>query len=132
MLRRLTLITWILCCTVTLPARAQEDSPELRACMAQSNGYVSKMLDCDEIEVGKWDKRLNVAYETLLHASKGRVRMQLQREQRAWLHYHLKETHRLATVRGIGWAADETASGFKLHDLSLRTLALEKRVNALR
>jgi len=66
------------------PASAQQ-SAEFDACMAQADGVSSKMLDCGKAEIGKWDARLNAAYQTLLHRSADKMRAQLQQEQRTWL-----------------------------------------------
>lgn len=87
------------------------------------------MLECHKAEVGRWDPRLNAAYQTLLHRYKDKERAQLQQEQRAWLKHHLSETHRLAAQPDIGDAAFEMSESFELDDLIKRTLALEKLVN---
>jgi len=110
-----------------LPASAQQ-SPEFNACMAQAGGISSKMLDCGKAEIDKWDVRLNAAYQTLLHTSKGKDRAQLQREQRIWLKHHLTETNRLAADPNNGSVAFLDSQAFELQDLSDRTLALEKHV----
>jgi uncharacterized protein YecT (DUF1311 family) len=90
------------------------------------------MLDCGKVEIGKWDALLNAAYATLLHNSKGEDRAHLQSEQRAWLKHHLSETHRLAVNPNNGSAAFIDSQAFELHDLSERTLTLEKRVRMAR
>ena len=114
----------------TCPASAQQ-SAEFDACMAQADGVSSNMLDCGKAEIGKWDPRLNSAYQTLLHRSKGKERAQLQQEQRTWLKHHLNETHRLAVDPNNGSVAFLDSQSFELDDLVKRTLALEKRVATL-
>jgi uncharacterized protein YecT (DUF1311 family) len=110
-----------------LPANAQL-SPDFQSCITQSEGGTDKMLDCGKVEIDKWDARLNSAYATLLHNSKGEDRVHLQGEQRTWLKHHLSETHRLAVNPNNGSAAFIDSQDFELHDLSERTLTLEKRV----
>ena len=86
------------------PAMAQSDA-EMKVCVDQSGGYTWKMLDCGKTEIDKFDARLNAAYNTLMQREHGAERARLQREQRAWLKHHLRETHRLAAVRDNGEAA---------------------------
>ncbi|MBZ9738125.1 lysozyme inhibitor LprI family protein [Mesorhizobium sp. CO1-1-4] len=85
------------------------------------------MLDCREIEIDKFDVRLNAAYNTLMQREHGAERT-LQREQRAWLKHHLREAHRLAADPNNGSAAFLDSQGSELDDLSARTAELEKRV----
>jgi len=115
-------------CIAALPASAQE-SAEFIACLNEASGVPWKMLACHKAEIGRWDPRLNAAYQTLLHKFKGKERAQLQQEQRAWLKHHLSETHRLAAQPDIGDAAFEMSEAFELDDLIKRTLTLEKLVN---
>ncbi|MGN6146439.1 MAG: lysozyme inhibitor LprI family protein [Mesorhizobium sp.] len=96
--------------------------------MAQAQGVSSKMLDCGHAEIGKWDRRLNIAYQTLLKRQKGAARSKLQREQRGWLKHYLSETERLAADPNNGSVAFLDSQAFELDDLSSRTLELEKRV----
>ncbi|WP_315727510.1 MULTISPECIES: lysozyme inhibitor LprI family protein [unclassified Bradyrhizobium] len=110
------------------PASAQQ-SVEFDACMAQAGGVSSKMLDCGKAEIGKWDARLNAAYQTLLHRSADKMRAQLQQEQRVWLKQHLSKIRRLATDPNNGSVAFLDSQSFELDDLVERTLQLEKRVN---
>ena len=110
------------------PASAQQ-SAEFDTCMKHADGVSDKMLDCGKAEIGKWDPRLNAAYQTLLHRLEGTDRAQLQQEQRAWLKHHLSETHRLAVNPNNGSAAFLDSQSFELDDLIKRTLLLEKRVN---
>jgi uncharacterized protein YecT (DUF1311 family) len=114
-----------------LPANAQL-SPDFQACITRSDGGTDKMLDCGKVEIGKWDTRLNAAYATLLHNSKGKERADLQSQQRAWLKHHLSETHRLAADPDNGSAAFIDSQTYELNDLSERTLTLEKRVRMAR
>ena len=86
------------------------------------------MLDCGHAEIGRWDRRLNSAYQTLLKRQKGAARSKLQREQRDWLKHHLSETQRLAAAPDNGSVAFLDSQAFELDDLSSRTLELEKRV----
>ena len=109
------------------PASAQSD-PEFDACMARAEGVSSKMLDCGKTEIGKWDRRLNSAYQTLLKREAGAARAKLQKEQRDWLKHHLGETERLAADPNNGSVAFLDSQAFELDDLSSRTLELEKRV----
>jgi uncharacterized protein YecT (DUF1311 family) len=109
-------------------ASAQQ-SAVFDACMAQTDGDSSKMLDCGKAEIGRWDARLNAAYQMLLHRSDDKMRAQLQQEQRTWLKQHLRETHRLATDPNNGSVAFLDSQSFELNDLVERTLQLEKRVN---
>ena len=109
------------------PAMAQSDA-EMKACIDRSGGATSEMLDCGKTEIDKFDARLNAAYNTLMHREQGPQRARLQREQRAWLKHHLRETHRLAADPNNGSAAFLTSQGFELDDLSARTAELEKRV----
>jgi uncharacterized protein YecT (DUF1311 family) len=111
----------------TLSAKAQ-GTPEFDVCMAQAAGVSSKMLDCGHVEIGRWDRRLNSAYQTLLKRQKGPAKAKLQREQRTWLRHHLRETGRLAADPDNGSVAFLDSQAFELDDLSRRTLELEKRV----
>ena len=131
MLWKFALVIGATCCAMPLPASAQL-SPDFQACITQSEGGTDKMLDCGKVEIGKWDALLNAAYATLLHNSKGEDRAHLQSEQRAWLKHHLSETHRLAVNPNNGSAAFVDSQAFELHDLSERTLTLEKRVRMAR
>ena len=117
----------ILAVTAAHPAMAQSDA-EMKACIDRSGGYTWKMLDCGKVEIDKFDARLNAAYNTLMGREHGTERARLQREQRAWLKHHLRETHRLAADPDNGEAAFFTSQGFELDDLSARTAELEKRV----
>ena len=117
----------ILAVTAAHPAMAQSDA-EMKACIDRSGGYTWKMLDCGKVEIDKFDARLNAAYNTLMRREHGTERARLQREQRAWLKHHLRETHRLAADPDNGEAAFFTSQGFELDDLSARTAELEKRV----
>jgi uncharacterized protein YecT (DUF1311 family) len=131
MLWRFALVISVTCCAVPLPASAQQSS-EFQACITESEGGTDRMLGCGKVEIDKWDARLNAAYSTLLHDSKGEDRAHLQSEQRAWLKHHLSETHRLAVNPINGSAAFIDSQAFELHDLSERTLTLEKRVRMAR
>lgn len=111
------------------PAKAQSDA-EFSACVDRTNGVSTEMLKCGKTQIDKWDARLNTAYQTLLHETKGVKRARLQKEQRAWLRHHLQETHRLASDPNTGSGAFMLSQGFELNDLTKRTLALEKRANA--
>lgn len=116
-------------CIAAFHASAQE-SAAFSTCLDQAAGASEKMLECHKAEVGRWDPRLNAAYQTLLHRYKDKQRVQLQQEQRAWLKHHLSETHRLAAQpEDIGDAAFLESESFELDDLIKRTLALEKLVN---
>jgi len=128
MFRRSSLVFGAALCIAAFHASAQE-SAEFSACLDQAAGASGKMLECHKAEVGRWDPRLNAAYQTLLHRYKDTERAQLQQEQRAWLRHHLSETHRLAAQPDIGDAAFELSESFELDDLIKRTLALEKLVN---
>ncbi|MDH2381448.1 lysozyme inhibitor LprI family protein [Bradyrhizobium sp. CER78] len=115
----------------TLPVRAQQ-SAEYDACMDKAEGVSTKMLDCGKTEIGKWDTRLNTAYQALLASSKGEAHAQLLTEQRAWLKRHLSETHRLAADPDNGSVAFLDSQAFELKDIADRTLLLEKRAHASR
>ncbi|WP_440269556.1 lysozyme inhibitor LprI family protein [Dyella sp.] len=116
-------------CIAAFHASAQE-SAEFSTCLDQAAGASEKMLECHKAEVGRWDLRLNAAYQMLLHRYKDKQRAQLQQEQRAWLKHHLSEAHRLAAQpEDIGDAAFLESESFELDDLIKRTLALEKLVN---
>ncbi|MBE1707539.1 MULTISPECIES: lysozyme inhibitor LprI family protein [Mesorhizobium] len=117
----------ILAMTTAHPAMAQSDA-EMKTCVDRSGGATSAMLDCGKTEIDKFDARLNTAYNTLMHREHGPERARLQREQRAWLKHHLRETHRLAADPDNGSAAFLTSQSFELDDLSARTAELEKRV----
>ena len=110
------------------PASAQQ-SAEFDACTAQADGVSAKMLDCGKVEIGKWDARLNAAYQRLLHGAADGKRAQLQQEQRAWLKHHLSETHRLASDPDNGSVAFLESQSYELDDLVQRTLQLENRLN---
>lgn len=109
------------------PAMAQSDA-EMKACIDRSAGVTEAMLDCGKLEIDRFDARLNTAYNTLMQREHGSGRTRLQREQRAWLKHHLRETHRLAADPNNGSAAFLDSQGFELEDLSARTVELEKRV----
>lgn len=115
----------------TLPVCAQQ-SAEFDACMDKAEGVSTKMLDCGKAEIGRWDTRLNTAYQALLANSKGEAHAQLLTEQRAWLKHHLSETHRLAADPDNGSVAFLDSQAFELKDIADRTLLLEKRVRAAR
>jgi len=115
-------------CVGAFPATAQQRA-EFDACTAQADGVSSKMLECGKAEIGRWDVRLNAAYQTLLQRSVDKTRAQLQQEQRTWLKHHLSETHRLAADPNNGSLAFLDSQSFELDDLVERTLQLEKRVN---
>lgn len=115
-------------CIAAFSAHAQE-SAQFSACLDQAAGAAGAMLDCHKAEIGRWDPRLNAAYQTLMHRYKDPQRAQLQQEQRAWLKHHLSETHRLAAQpEDIGDAAFLQSEYFELDDLIQRTLTLEKLV----
>lgn len=114
-----------------LPVCAQQ-SAEFDACMDKAEGVSTKMLDCGKAEIGKWDTRLNTAYQALLAGSKGDAHAQLLTEQRAWLKHHLSETHRLAADPDNGSVAFLDSQAFELKDIADRTLLLEKRAQAAR
>jgi uncharacterized protein YecT (DUF1311 family) len=113
---------------VSQSAFAQQSDSEMAACVDRANGATDEMLDCGKAEIGKWDARLNAAYQTLLHRESGAGRTRLQTEQKAWLRHHLKETHRLAADPDTGSGAFMLSQGFELDDITKRTLALEQRV----
>ena len=113
---------------VSQSAFAQQSDSEMAACVDRANGATDEMLDCGKAEIGKWDARLNAAYQTLLHRESGAGRTELQTEQKAWLRHHLKETHRLAADPDTGSGAFMLSQGFELDDITKRTLALEQRV----
>lgn len=126
--RKASLAFGAVLCIAAFPASAQENT-QFSACLDQAGGIPWKMSECHKAAIGRWDTRLNAAYQTLLHRFKDRERDQLQQEQRAWLEHHLSETHRLAAQPDIGDAAFELSESFELDDLIKRTLALEKLVN---
>jgi uncharacterized protein YecT (DUF1311 family) len=109
-------------------AAQSTDSPELDNCMSHADGVSSSMLACGKAEIGRWDKRLNAAYRTLLAKMPAAPKAQLQSEQRTWLAHHLAETRRLATDPDTGSGAFMLSQGFELDDLQKRTLELESRV----
>ncbi|WP_347336817.1 lysozyme inhibitor LprI family protein [Bradyrhizobium embrapense] len=115
----------------TLSAGAQQ-SAEFDACMDKAEGVSTKMLDCGKAEIGKWDMRLNTAYQAVLPTSKGEAHAQLLSEQRAWLKHHLSETHRLAADPNNGSVAFLDSQAFELKDIADRTLLLEKRAHGSR
>ncbi|WP_245350532.1 lysozyme inhibitor LprI family protein [Bradyrhizobium sp. UFLA03-84] len=115
----------------TSAVRAQQ-SAEFDACMAKAEGVSTKMLDCGKAEIGKWDTRLNTAYQAVLASSKGEAHAQLLGEQRAWLKHHLSETHRLAADPNNGSVAFLDSQAFELKDIADRTLVLEKRAQGSR
>lgn len=116
-------------CIAAFSANAQQ-SAEFDACMKRADGVSDSMLGCGKAEIGKWDPRLNAAYQTLLRRLKGADRAQLQQEQRTWLKHHLSETHRLAANPDNGSVAFLESQSFELDDLIERTQVLEKRVDA--
>ncbi|SFS13898.1 Uncharacterized conserved protein YecT, DUF1311 family [Dyella sp. OK004] len=126
--RKSALVFGAALCIAAFSASAQEGA-EFSACLDQASGVPWKMSECHKAEIGRWDPRLNAAYQTLLRRFKDKERAQLQQEQRAWLKHHLSETHRLAAQPDIGDAAFEVSESFELDDLIKRTLALEKLVN---
>ena len=109
-------------------AAQSTDSPELDNCMSHTDGISTKMLECGTAAIGRWDKRLNVAYRTLLTQVPAASKAQLQSEQRTWLAHHLSETRRLASDPDTGSGAFMLSQGFELDDLQKRTLELESRV----
>jgi uncharacterized protein YecT (DUF1311 family) len=108
-------------------ASAQSEA-EMKACVDRSGGVSTEMLKCGKIEIDRWDKRLNAAYQALMHRGSRAERAILQHEQRAWLDHHLKETRRLADDPNNGSLAFIVSQNFELTDISQRTLELEKRV----
>lgn len=127
MLWKSSLVLGAILYIAAIPASAQH--AEFDVCVAQADGVSSKILECGKAEIGKWDARLNAAYQTLLHRSADETRAQLQQEQRTWLKYHLNETHRLAADPNNGTLAFLESQSFELDDLVKRTLQLEKRVD---
>ena len=131
MLSRTSVVVAAMLMLGTLPARAQQ-SAEFDACMDKAEGVSTKMLDCGKAEIGRWDTRLNTAYQALLASSKGEAHAQLLGEQRAWLKHHLGETHRLAADPTTGSVAVLDSQAFELKDIADRTLLLEKRAQGSR
>ncbi|WP_137931345.1 lysozyme inhibitor LprI family protein [Mesorhizobium comanense] len=126
-MRRYACLLAIVAVTTARPAMAQSDA-EMKACIDRSAGVTSAMLDCGKAEIDKFDARLNAAYDTLIRREHGAERARLQREQRAWLKHHLRETRRLAADPNNGSAAFLDSQGFELEDISARTAELERRV----
>ncbi|HVV42932.1 MAG TPA: lysozyme inhibitor LprI family protein [Nitrobacter sp.] len=110
------------------PPTLEQSETEFKACVDQSGGISTEMLKCGKAQIDKWDARLNAAYKTLMLHEHGAGRARLQREQRAWLKHHLRETRRLAVDPNNGSVAFLDSQAFELDDLSTRTLELEKRV----
>ncbi|MCO5067020.1 MAG: lysozyme inhibitor LprI family protein [Rhizobiaceae bacterium] len=113
-------------------AASAQSVAEMKACVDRSGGVSTEMLKCGKIEIDKWDKRLNAAYQTLMHHGSHAEHDRLRREQRVWLKHHLNETHRLAADPDNGSVAFIVSQDFELSDISQRTLELEKRVDQQR
>ncbi|HEX8048519.1 lysozyme inhibitor LprI family protein [Rhizobium sp.] len=124
---RYVFLLGIVAMIVPHPAMAQSDD-EMKACVDRSDGVTTEMLKCGQVEIDKFDARLNAAYNILIHREHGAERVRLQGEQRAWLKHHLQEGHRLAADPNDGSAASLVSQGFELDDLTARTVELEKRV----
>lgn len=124
---RYVFLVGIIAMMTTHPAMAQSED-EMKACVDRSEGVTSEMLKCGQVEIDKFDTRLNAAYNILTDRKHGAERLRLQGEQRAWLKHHLQEAHRLAADPNDGSAALLVSQGFELDDLTARTLELEKRV----
>ncbi len=73
------------------PAGALEPklSATSSACMEASNSVTANMRECLARETGRWDTRLNRAYNAVLHETRDRPasKKRLREAQRAWLKY---------------------------------------------
>ncbi|MCW5692862.1 MAG: DUF1311 domain-containing protein [Pseudolabrys sp.] len=125
-------LTLVLLAPMMSPSASAQDSPELQACMDRSDGVSTAMLACGHAEIARWDKRLNLAYQALMHESGHAAQARLRAEQRAWLRHHQNETHRLAAAPTAGSGAFMASQDFELSDIETRTLALEERLEVHR
>ena len=107
----------------TAAARAQD----FEACIKQSGGVSTRMLECGAQEIARWDARLNAAYRTVLAHATPAGRTSLRAAQRAWLEHHRAETRRLAGAADGGSMAFLDSQVFELSDLQQRTEVLEQR-----
>ncbi|PRH87387.1 hypothetical protein C5L14_12245 [Labrys okinawensis] len=113
---------------VAQSANAQSDA-EMATCVDRADGVSTKMLECGKAEIAKWNARLDIAYQALLHREKGSRRAKLQAEQKAWLIHHSIETRRLASDPDTGSGAFMISQSFELDDIAKRTRELERRVH---
>jgi uncharacterized protein YecT (DUF1311 family) len=118
----------MLAITITLMMSQVAPHPRFERCVDASAGVTAAMLDCGRQEIGRWDGRLNAAYQALLKTLPPSDKARLRIEQRAWLARHLRETRRLAADPDEGSVAFLQSQDFELQDLSARTIELERRL----
>ena len=94
------------------------------ACMDQSNGITSNMLDCIGEELEKQDARLNSAYRTLTSQLNAERKQQLVAAQRLWIQYRDANCQFYADPEG-GTLATLSANQCVLDETSQRASELE-------
>lgn len=75
------------CAPYAAHAQAHELSRQHTACMAQSNGVTSDMIECITAEFQRQDVRLNKAYKAAMSDLPPPRKKQLQEAQRAWIKF---------------------------------------------
>lgn len=100
-------------------------SIEHSKCIEKSAGVTAEMLDCDNAELRRQDKRLNGAYQRLMSSASETQRSALRDAQRGWLAYRSSNC-RLIYQFGQGGTLDSiSASSCELETLSQRVKFLE-------
>lgn len=73
----------------TLPAAAEDIdrrySQEWKRCIAASNGNTFDIIDCNEAELGVWDKKLNAEYKAVMGSLPAARQQDLRTVQRDWI-----------------------------------------------
>lgn len=71
------------------PAVAEEIenrySSEWRRCIDASGGNTFDIIDCNQVELGVWDKKLNAEYKSVMSSLPSTKQQELRAVQRDWI-----------------------------------------------
>lgn len=111
------------------PAAAQEMehrySPEWKRCIGASGGNTFDVIDCNETELGAWDRKLNAEYKAVMASLPAGRQQELRSVQRDWIKRRDSKCGAMANPEE-GQAGRMAASGCVLEMTARRTVELER------
>lgn len=111
------------------PAAAEEIdrrySPEWKRCIGASGGNTFDIIDCNETELGAWDKKLNAEYKAVMASLPAAKQQELRSVQRDWIKRRDAKCGAMANP-DEGQAGRMAASGCVLEMTARRAVELER------
>lgn len=126
--------TAILLCGLNAQLWAK-DSQQYIDCMRKGDaamGVHTAMMECENAEIARHDKRLNTAYRQLMAKLPATKQWQLRQQQRVWIRQRDQQADKAFEETGSGQAGELNSNGV-IHRLTAeRADELEHRLKSLR